>query len=127
MFFVRVQVKIRWEPESLASYVEEREIITAKATQNVFNAKGLENQAMACHVHVAVAKDIKGIDNWQLIMNNAGNNIRNSLLKRQEAMARHNARKEKFMKEGERIIQDIEEARNIWKSTLKQFSNQPFN
>ncbi|MBE3036137.1 MAG: hypothetical protein IMZ70_03515 [Candidatus Atribacteria bacterium] len=60
-------------------------------------------------------------------MNNAGNNIRNSLLKRQEAMARHNARKEKFMKEGERIIQDIEEARNIWKSTLKQFSNQPFN
>jgi len=45
--------------------VEERETITAKATQNVFNAKGLENQAMACHVHVAVAKDIKGIDNEQ--------------------------------------------------------------
>ena len=63
MFFVRVQVKIRWEPESLASYVEEREIITAKATQNVFNAKGRENQVMACHVHVAEAKDIKGIDN----------------------------------------------------------------
>jgi len=60
-------------------------------------------------------------------MNNAGNNIRNSLLKRQEAMARHNARKEEFMKERERIIQDIEEARNIWENTLELLPKQEFN
>ena len=60
-------------------------------------------------------------------MNNAGNNIRNSLLKRQEAMARHNDRKEEFMKERERIIQDIEEARNIWENTLELLPKQEFN
>ena len=60
-------------------------------------------------------------------MNNAGNNIRNSLLKRQEVMARHNARKEEFMKERERIIQDIEKARNIWENTLELLPKQEFN
>ena len=57
MFFVRVQVKTRLDPGFRASYVEAREIITAKVTQNVRNAKGRENQAMACHVPVVEAKD----------------------------------------------------------------------
>ena len=43
------------EPESRASYVEVREIITAKATQYVRNAKGRENGAMACPVPVVRA------------------------------------------------------------------------
>lgn len=65
MFFVLGQAKIRLVPGFRVSYVEAREIITAKAIQNVRNAKGRENQAMACHVHVVEAKDIKGIDNEQ--------------------------------------------------------------
>jgi hypothetical protein len=51
------QAKTLLGPESLASYVEEKEIITAIATQNVVNVKGQENQAMACLVHVVAAKD----------------------------------------------------------------------
>jgi len=59
-------------------------------------------------------------------MDNAVNNIRKGLLKRLEAMTKHNARKEKFVKARERIIQDIEEARNIWKKTMEQLPKQEF-
>ncbi len=59
-------------------------------------------------------------------MNNAGNNIRKSLLKRQEAMAKHIARKEEFVNKRERIIQDVEEARNIWKKTMEQLPKTEF-
>lgn len=47
-------------------------------------------------------------------------------MKRVEAMAKHNARKEEFVKTRARVIQDIEEARNIWKTTLKQLPKQEF-
>jgi hypothetical protein len=59
-------------------------------------------------------------------MNNIGNTIREGLMKRVEAMAKHNARKEEFVKTRARVIQDIEEARNIWKTTLKQLPKQEF-
>jgi len=59
-------------------------------------------------------------------MNNAGNNIRKSLLKRQEAMARFKARKENFLLAKEQILKDIEEARTIWNNTLGQLPEQEF-
>ena len=60
-------------------------------------------------------------------MNNPGNNIRNSLLKRQEALNRFKTRKEAFLIAKEQITKDIEEARTIWKTTLEQLPNQPFH
>lgn len=59
-------------------------------------------------------------------MDNAVNNIRKSLLKRLEAMTKHNARKEEFAKARKMIIQDIEEAGNIWEKTLKQLPKTEF-
>lgn len=59
-------------------------------------------------------------------MDNAVNNIRKSLLKRLEALAKHHARKEEFVKARKRIIQDIEVARNIWTKTLEQLPKTEF-
>jgi hypothetical protein len=59
-------------------------------------------------------------------MKNAGNNIRKSLLKRQEAIARHIARKETFLIAKEQMIKDIEQARTIWKNTLDQLPKSEF-
>ena len=47
-------------------------------------------------------------------------------MKRVEAMAKHNARKEEFVKTRARMIQDIEEAGNIWKKTMEQLPKQEF-
>lgn len=60
-------------------------------------------------------------------MNNAGNNIRKSLLKRQEALDKFKARKESFLLAKKQIAKDIEEARTIWEKTLEQLPNRPFN
>ena len=57
MFFVRVQVKTRLVPGFRASYVEARDLITARATKNAVNAKGPGNQPMAFHARVAEAWD----------------------------------------------------------------------
>lgn len=54
------------------------------------------------------------------------NKIRQSLAKRLEALEKHNARKTEFFIQKERIEQDIEEARKIWISTLKQLPKQEF-
>ncbi len=59
-------------------------------------------------------------------MNNAGYNIKRSLLKRQEAMAKHIARKKEFVNKRKMKIQDIEEARTIWKNTLDQLPKSEF-
>ena len=59
-------------------------------------------------------------------MNNTVNTIREGLMKRVEAMAKHNARKEEFVKTRARMIQDIEEAGNIWKKTMEQLPKQEF-
>jgi hypothetical protein len=60
-------------------------------------------------------------------MYDAGNNIRKSLLKRQKALDKYRARKESFLLAKEKITKDIEEARNIWRNTMRQFPNQPFS
>ncbi len=59
-------------------------------------------------------------------MNNVINNIRRSLLKRQEALSRFKARKEAFLLTKEQITKDIEEARNIWKSTVEHLPKSEF-
>lgn len=60
------------------------------------------------------------------MMDNALNNIRMGLLKRLELMAKHNARKEEFAKARKMIIQDIEEARNIWEKTMDELPKTEF-
>ena len=55
-----------------------------------------------------------------LNMDNARNNIRKGLLKRTEAMEKHQVHKQEFVKRREKIIADIEEARKIWKDTMAQ-------
>jgi hypothetical protein len=60
------------------------------------------------------------------MMDNAINNMRKGLLKRLEAMAKHQARKEDFVNKREMIIQDIEEARNIWEKTMDQLPKTEF-
>lgn len=67
------------------------------------------------------------MDNGLYPMNNTGNKIRKSLLKRQEALNRFKARKEAFFLAKEQITKDIEEARNIWINTLKLLPKQEFN
>jgi hypothetical protein len=59
-------------------------------------------------------------------MNNVGNNIRKSLLKKQDAMAKHNARRLEFAKTREKIIADIEETRKIWRHTMAQLPKTEF-
>jgi len=60
-------------------------------------------------------------------MGNSENNIRKVLYKRLEAMAKHNARKVEFFKTRERILQDIEEAKNILRKTMELLPKHDFN
>lgn len=60
------------------------------------------------------------------MIDNAVKNIRKGLLKRQEALVKFHDRKEEFLKAREIIIQDIEEARNIWKKTMEQLPKTEF-
>ncbi len=59
-------------------------------------------------------------------MKNKGNNIREILQKRLDAMAKHNARRLEFAKTRERNIADIEEARKIWRDTMAQLPKTEF-
>jgi hypothetical protein len=59
-------------------------------------------------------------------MNNIENNISKSLLKRLEALEKHRDRKQKFIRSRKVIIQNIEEARIIWKNTLEQLTKTEF-
>ena len=61
------------------------------------------------------------------MMKNAENNIRKSLLKRQEALNKLRARKEDFLIVKEQIKKDIEEAATIWKSTVEQLPIREFD
>ena len=59
-------------------------------------------------------------------MKNVETKLKQSLLKRQEALIKFKARKEAFFLAKEQITRDIEEARSIWKQTLEQLPEQPF-
>ncbi len=60
-------------------------------------------------------------------MKGAGDKIRNSLMKRQDALKRFKARKEAFLLNRETIRKEIEEARTIWEQTLEQLPAQELN
>ena len=59
-------------------------------------------------------------------MKNVETKLKQSLLKRQEALIKFKARKEAFLLAKEQITRDIEEARIIWRQTLEQLPDQPF-
>jgi hypothetical protein len=59
-------------------------------------------------------------------MKNITDSIKKSLLKRQEALDRFEARKAAFLFTKQQITKDIEEARNIWINTLQQLPKQEF-
>jgi hypothetical protein len=54
-------------------------------------------------------------------------NIRKSLLKRQEALNKFNVRKESFLQTQEQARNEIEEARKILASTMEQLPKNHFN
>jgi hypothetical protein len=60
-------------------------------------------------------------------MKNAGNVIKHSIVKRQEAIEKFLVKKREFLITKEQITKDINEARTIWQNTLKQLPEQPFN
>lgn len=59
-------------------------------------------------------------------MENVGNKIKMSLLKRQEALDKFNAKKEAFLICKEQIKKDIEEARSIYENTIKPLTTNNF-
>ena len=60
-------------------------------------------------------------------MKNAGDSIKRSILKRQEAIERFQAKRIEFLIAKEQITKDIEEARIIWQNTLKQLPVRTFS
>ena len=59
-------------------------------------------------------------------MENVGDKIKIALHKRIEAMAKQTFHREEFVKSREMIIQDIEEARNIWIKMMDQLPKHNF-
>jgi len=59
-------------------------------------------------------------------MDNVRNNISKGLLKSLEAIQKHQAHKQEFLKRREKIIEDIEEARKIWRDTMAQLPKTEF-
>jgi hypothetical protein len=90
---------------------------------DVHNAKELANQATACPVRDAEARDCFK----NLTMGKNGEAIKRSIIKRQEALERFQAKRREFLITKEQITKDIEEARIIWNETLKQIPRQPFS
>ena len=60
-------------------------------------------------------------------MDKVGNNIIKSFQNRNEAFNNFILKKEAFLQSKEQLTKDIEEARNIWKSTMEQLPNREFN
>ncbi|MEI7897615.1 MAG: hypothetical protein WCJ26_11315 [bacterium] len=60
-------------------------------------------------------------------MSKALDHISKSITKRNEALAKFQAKQKAFMIVKEQITRDIEEARTIWRTTLEQLPNQPFS
>ncbi len=60
-------------------------------------------------------------------MKNVGANIKRSMAKQQEAMAKFQAKKIEFLIAKEQITRDIKEARQIWMKALEQMPNLPFS
>ena len=59
-------------------------------------------------------------------MENAVDNIRRGLLKREKALENYLGGKSAFLLDKEKIINEIEEARTIWKDALERLPEQEF-
>jgi hypothetical protein len=57
-------------------------------------------------------------------MNNTGDTIRRSLLKRQDALNKFKAKNEAFFMAKKQILKEIEEAKTIWERTIEQLPNE---
>jgi hypothetical protein len=57
------------------------------------------------------------------LMNNPGETIRCSLLKRQDALNKFKAMNEAFFVTKKEILKEIEEAKTVWDRTLEQLTN----
>ena len=57
-------------------------------------------------------------------MNNTGDTIRRSLLKRQDALNKFKAKNEAFFMTKKQILKEIEEAKTIWERTIEQLPNE---
>jgi hypothetical protein len=90
-------------------------------SSHVPNAKEPEKRAMDCPVRAAEVKDSIKMNNNTLAQ------IRKSLLKKQEALVKSQARKEAFLLPKKQITHDIEEARIIWRNTMEQLPNHEFD
>jgi Ribonuclease G/E len=60
-------------------------------------------------------------------MNPVPDKIKKSLQKRQEALEKFTAKRAAFLASKEQIKKEIEEAREIWATTLAQMPNLPFS
>ncbi len=60
-------------------------------------------------------------------MKEVGNNMKRSMAKQQAAMARFQAKQKEYLIAKEQITANIDEARQIWRATLKQLPNLPFD
>lgn len=54
-------------------------------------------------------------------------NIRKSLLKRQNALNGYRAKRKAFLLAKEQIIKELEKTREIWKNTIDQLPDKEFN
>ncbi len=59
-------------------------------------------------------------------MKNVGELVRTSMQKRNLAIERFRLKQTEFMEAKKQITREIEEARALWASTLKQIPEQPF-
>jgi hypothetical protein len=60
-------------------------------------------------------------------MKDVSEKMKQSLLKQQEALNRFRARKAAFLLSKEQITKDMEEARELWISTVRQMPDREFN
>jgi hypothetical protein len=81
----------------------------------------------ALHQMRRKGNELKIQESEDLKMKNAGESIRRSIIKRQEALENFQKKKIEFHTAKEQITRDINEARAIWKETLEKLPRQPFS
>ncbi len=82
-------------------------------------APGAGEKVSKYNLKTGLSEDLK--------MKNVGANIKRSMAKQQEAMVKFQTKRMEFLIAKEQITRDIDEARQIWKTTLEQMPNLPFS
>lgn len=130
MFIVLAQARTRLDQEFPASFAEGKAEITGKAIKNAANAKVPESRAIHCPApgakEQAKPNNLNILKSGDLKMKNVGELVRTSMQKRNLAIERFRLKQTEFMEAKKQITREIEEARALWASTLKQIPEQPF-